>query len=160
MTASPSSTPDAGANWSGGTWPERPGQRGFDRRGQATPRFSRYSMRGGRRRKVRREEEREGSFVDLYGAQTLVLIMWVAVLNAADSFFTIHHLQAGGIELNPVAAAMLDTGREGFVLAKAAMISVALLVLCMHKNFLLARLGLLASIATYSALVIYHIWLL
>ncbi|MCB9915496.1 MAG: hypothetical protein H6828_10160 [Planctomycetes bacterium] len=134
--------------------------RGPDRRRRPTPRFSRYTFFGGRRRRVRREEGREGAFVDLYGTGTLLALCWVALMNAADSFFTIYHLQVGGIELNPVAAALLNTGRTGFVLGKAALISVALLVLCLHRNFLLARLGLVTSVLTYTALVVYHLWLL
>ena len=63
--------------------------RGPDRRKRATPRFSRYSLWGGRRKSVRREEEREGSFVDLYGQRLLLLLLWVALMNVADSFFTL-----------------------------------------------------------------------
>lgn len=134
--------------------------RGLDRRTSDTPRFSKYSLRGGRRKEVRRDEEREGSFVDLYSPAILGLIFWVGLMNAADSFFTIFHLQVGGIELNPVAALLLETGRIGFVFGKAIMVTLALLVLCMHKNFYLARWGLAASVATYTALVGYHLWLL
>ncbi len=98
--------------------------------------------------------------MDLYQPWMLGLIGWVALMNAADSFFTIFHLQVGGIELNPIAAMLLETGRVGFVLGKATMITLALLVLCMHKNFYLARWGLGASVATYTGLVGYHLWLL
>lgn len=135
-------------------------KRGPNRRQRDTPRLSRFSLSGGRRRSVRRDEEREGSFVDLYSPLVLFLIGWVALMNSADSFFTIYHLQVGGIELNPVAAALLETGRLGFVLGKAVMITLALLVLCLHKNFYLARIGLSAAVATYTALVGYHLWLL
>jgi len=134
--------------------------RGPDRRQQATPRLSRYSFLGGRRVSVRRVEEREGAFVDLYRPTILALLCWVALMNSADSFFTIYHLQVGGIELNPLAAALLETGRLGFVLGKSVLIALALLVLCMHKNFALARIGLGAALATYTALVAYHISLL
>ena len=137
-----------------------PAKRRQDRRQRGTPRLSRYSLWGGRRRQVRRDAEREGSFVDLYSPGVLALIAWVALMNSADSFFTIFHLQVGGIELNPVAAALLETGRLGFVLGKAVMITLALLVLALHKNFYLARMGLGAACTTYTALVGYHIWLL
>lgn len=131
-----------------------------DRRSRATPRLSRYSLWGGRRRKIRRQEEREGAYVDLYSPMLLALLAWVALMNSADSFFTLYHLQVGGIELNPFAALLLETGRLGFVLCKSALISLALLVLCVHKNFILARIGLGTSLATYTLLVGYHLWLL
>lgn len=133
------------------------GRQRFDRRRQATPRFSRFSLFGGRRRGPRRSSERTGSFVDLYSKRLWALLLWVAAMNLADSYFTLVHLQAGGVELNPVADALLRTGRIGFVLSKSVLIGLALVVLCVHKNFLMARIGLLASAGIYTALVLYHL---
>ncbi|MBL4769551.1 MAG: hypothetical protein JKY61_00005, partial [Planctomycetes bacterium] len=92
--------------------------RGLDRRKQPTSRFSRYSFGGGRRRNVRRPDEREGTYVDLYGLGILLAAIWVALMNTGDSYFTLVHLQSGGIELNPFAQMLLRTGRFGFVIAK------------------------------------------
>ncbi len=131
--------------------------RGFDRRTEPTPRFSRFALTGGRRRGPRREVEQEGSFVDLYSKRLWLLILWVALMNLADSYFTLVHLQAGGVEINPVADALLQTGRLGFVLSKSLMIGAALLVLCLHKNYPLAKVGLFASAGIYTALVGYHL---
>ena len=58
----------------------------------------------------------EGSFVDLYSPGMLLAILWIALMNSADSFFTIVHLQSGGQEVNPIAGALLGTGRAEFVL--------------------------------------------
>lgn len=130
-----------------------------DRRIAPTPRFSRFSIAGGRRSSVQRGEEFEGSYVDLYSSWVLFWVLWVALMNIGDSFFTLVHLQAGGVEVNPVAAEMLKTGRFGFVFIKAVMIGAALMVLTLHKNFQLARVGLWLSTAAYTALVIYHLTL-
>ena len=135
-------------------------RRGVDRRRQPTPRLSRYSLVGGRRRSARRAGEGAHAFVDQYGAAMWALLGWVALMNACDSFFTLHHLQDGAIELNPVAAWMLTTGRVGFVVLKSVLITLPLVVLCLHKNFPLARVGLGLAAAVYTALVAYHIWLL
>ncbi len=131
--------------------------RGLDRRTSPTPRFSWFSLTGGRRTRVRREEDREGAFVDRYGTRLLLAVSWVALMNVADSFFTLVHLQAGGIEVNPVAQGLLATGRTSFVLWKSTLISLALIVLCMHKNFALARLGLWLAAGAYTLLVAYHL---
>lgn len=135
-------------------------RRGPDRRKRPTPRFSRYSLWGGRRRDVRRDEEREGTFVDQYSGRLFLLMVWIGLMNIGDSFFTLLHLQAGGIELNPFAAMLLGTGRTGFVVAKSLLISIPLLVLCLHKNFHLARVGLWVAAGCYSVLFLYHIYLL
>jgi hypothetical protein len=133
--------------------------RGPDRRRAPTPRFSRYALWGGRRREARRREEREGSFVDRYGRRVVLLVMWVALMNIGDSFFTLVHLQAGGVELNPVAKLLLTTGRWNFVFVKSILIALALLVLAVHKNFHLARIGLWTAAGTYTCLVGYHLLL-
>lgn len=132
-------------------------RRGPDRRSAPTPRFSRHTFLGGRRRGVRRGSESEGTYVDLYSLRLVLMVGWVAFMNMGDSYFTIVHLQSGGIELNPVAGYLLTTGRVGFVLAKGVMISVALLVLLLHKNFWLARIGLWVATGSYTLLNVYHL---
>jgi hypothetical protein len=131
-----------------------------DRRRGSTPRISRYSLFGGRRRGPRREEEREGSFVDRYDRPLVFILAWVAIANVADSFFTLHHLQAGGIELNPIAEELLRAGHFGFVSIKCALISMALMVLLMHKNFAAARFGIWIAGVAYTLLFAYHLILL
>jgi hypothetical protein len=133
--------------------------RGPDRRSRPTPRFSRYSLWGGRRARHRRSGEGTDAFVDRYDTSVAVVLVWVALMNVGDSFFTLTHLQSGGIELNPVAAWLLQSGRFGFVFTKCLLISLALLVLCQHKNFHLARIGLWLAAIAYTALFAYHIFL-
>lgn len=139
--------------------PEAPERRyqGPDRRKQRTPRFSRYTFWGGRRRGARRAGEGVDAFVDRYPNWLLVLLIWIAGMNIMDSFFTLVHLQSGGIELNPFAQLLLNTGREGFVIWKSLLIGSAILVLCLHKNFFLARLGIVIAGASYTALNAYHL---
>ena len=133
--------------------------RGPDRRLQPTPRLSRFALWGGRRRGPRRTEEREGSFVDVYGRSLFLVVLWIALMNIGDSFFTLVHLQAGGVELNPVAKLLLTTGRWNFVFVKSILICLALIVLAVHKNFQLARIGLWTAAGTYTCLVAYHLLL-
>jgi hypothetical protein len=133
--------------------------RGPDRRRAPTPRFSRYTLWGGRRRGTRRGQEREGTFVDVYGRRLFLLVGWIALMNVGDSFFTLVHLQAGGVELNPVAKLLLTTGRWNFVFVKSILIALALIVLAVHKNFHLARIGLWTAAGTYTCLVAYHLLL-
>lgn len=132
-------------------------KRNRDRRQRPTPRLSKYALYGGRRRRVRRTQEVEGSFVDVYSQRLWCMILWVALMNVADSYFTLVHLQSGAIELNPVAQFLLETGRVRFVLYKSTLIALSLLVLCMHKNFILARFGLWTATGAYTLLVVYHL---
>lgn len=106
---------------------------------------------------MRRTDEVEGAFVDLYTFRLWALVLWVTLMNLGDSFFTLVHLQTGGVELNPVAKSLLETGRGGFVFVKSFLIGLALCVLVIHKNFFLARIGLWTAAGTYTLLVIYHL---
>lgn len=133
------------------------GYRGPDRRQRPTPRLSRYSFFGGRRRGLRRAEEIEGSFVDLYDRPLMAVVTWVAALNLADCYFTLVHLQAGGFEVNPFADVLLQTGRVGFVALKGGLIAFALVILTIHKNFWLARVGIWGAAGVYTALTLYHL---
>jgi hypothetical protein len=137
--------------------PGRP--RGPDRRKSSTPRFSVYSLGRGRRQTIRRDEEANGAFVDRYGTRLFAIAMWIALMNVADSFFTLVHLQSGGSEINPVADLLLLAGRSEFVLLKSSLIGIALLVLCIHKNFPLAKFGLWIAAGAYTVLCGYHLLL-
>jgi len=134
-------------------------RRGPDRRMRRTPLLSRFVLRGGRRRDARRDEEREGSYVDLYPRSVVLILVWVVLMNAADSYFTLVHLQRGGTELNPIADALLRKGMIPFVAVKSLLVALALLVLCLHKNFRVARAGLWVAGGAYSLLVLYHLFL-
>jgi hypothetical protein len=134
--------------------------RGQDRRSRPTPRFSRFTFAGGRRRRPRRGGEVEGAFVDQYSRRLVMLLVWIALMNAADSFFTLIHIQNGGVELNPVAGVMLGFGRAGFVATKGALITIPLIILCQHKNFSVARAGLWLASTAYTVLLAYHLSLL
>jgi hypothetical protein len=148
VSASPSPRADAG---------EALPWRGPDRRKKKTPRLSRFTLVGGRRRKARRGDDRDGSFVDLYGTGLLLALMWIALANVADCFFTLIHLQSGGAEVNPIADLLLRTGLLNFVLLKSGLVSIALLVLCLHKNLRIARIGIFGAAAAYAVLIVYHL---
>lgn len=142
-----------------GDVPPDPIFRGPDRRKNPTPRLSRYSLWGGRRQNARRSKEGPDTFVDVYGRRLFLLVLWIALMNVGDSFFTLVHLQAGGVEINPVARLLLATGRWNFVFVKSILIGLALIVLAVHKNFHLARVGLWTAAGTYTCLVAYHLLL-
>jgi len=135
---------------------------GADRRARPTPMFSRYLFWGGRRRHVRRDEEREGSFVDIHGPWTLVVVLVIVALNVLDAFFTMLFLAHGGTELNPLVAVMLESDWHPwpFLLLKTVGIGVACAFLMIAKHFRSARIGMAFVIVGYSVLLGWHFILL
>lgn len=134
-----------------------PERRGPDRRRQPTPMLSRYSFLGGRRRGPRRDQEREGSYVDVYSRRLALLLLIFFLLTVFDSVATLVYLQKGGRELNPIAQWMIDQGDVEFVLIKGSLTGACILFVMIHKNFRYARCAIAIGFAFYFALTIYHL---
>jgi len=125
-----------------------------DRRKRPTPMLSRYSFFGGRRR-----SREPNTYTDNYGAFALSVMLLLNALNVLDSFFTLLYLQRGGAEANPIAAWMLSHGPAGFILLKTCFFGFASAILCLHKNFGRARVGIWIATAAYGLLMLYHMFL-
>ena len=124
--------------------------------------FSRFVLRGGRRRKVRREEERDGAFVDIHGAGVLFVVLSIVALNLLDAFFTLLFLSHGGTELNPAVQWVLDSTWHPwpFLLMKTVGIGIACAFLMMAKHFRSARVGMAFVLVGYTVLLGWHLTLL
>ncbi len=129
-----------------------------DRRVRPTRFFD--SLKGYRRRaKGRRRSERHNTYVDHYGLEDLLLVVGILTLNIADAFFTLHWTGRGGSEGNPLMEWLLEYGVWAFLLQKCLFVGVWLLLLVVHKNFRIARVGLWTLLALYSILLVYHLFL-
>ena len=127
-----------------------------DRRRRPTPMLSRYVLFGGRRRHVRRDEEREGAFVDLHGPVVLLVVLVIVALNVLDAFFTLLFLSHGGTELNPIVQWVLESPWHPwpFILLKTVGIGLACTFLMMAKYFRPARLGMAFVLLGYGLLLV------
>lgn len=137
-------------------------RRGGDRRRRPTPMWSRYALFGGRRRTVRRAEEREGAFVDVHGPRLLLLVLAIVALNLLDAWFTLLFLAHGGKEMNPFVQQILDLGGHPwpFVVFKTIGIGLCCAFLTLTKNFRSARFGLWFVLGGYTVLLGWHLYLL
>jgi hypothetical protein len=116
--------------------------------------ISKYSFAGGRRKSAEPD-----SYTDVYGPLTFFAMLIVTALNVLDSFFTLVYLQRGGTEANPIAELMLSQGPYFFVFSKTFVMGGALAILCLHKNFQRARIGIWIGSGLYMLLTCYHIFL-
>jgi hypothetical protein len=70
-----------------------------------------YFLLGGRRKSARRgSDKRQFIYVDQYRPWLLVAIMLLAILSLSDGLFTLHLIQRGANEVNPVMAWFLNLG--------------------------------------------------
>lgn len=132
-----------------------------DRRLKPTPILSRYTFFRGRRSSFRRREDRlRGGYVDRYGHRLFTVLLWIVVLNVFDALFTHMILACGGTELNPIADWAITTFGHHFIVWKLAVIGCALLLLCLHSKFSLAKAAIAMAVILYSGVVFYQVVLI
>ncbi len=112
-----------------------------------------------RRRRGRRLGERDNIYVDSYTRHDVALMLGVFVLNILDAFFTLRWLGMGGSEGNPLMDALIRTSDMIFVLQKCLVVGLWLLILVIHKNFRIARVGLWVGLILYAGILFYHFFL-
>lgn len=97
-----------------------------------------------------------GGYVDRYTKRDVALLLAIFLLNVADAFMTMLWLHRGGREANPIMDFFLDIGPAAFLFQKCLVVGFWLILLLVHKNFRFAKIGLYASLAVYSVLLIVH----
>ncbi len=131
-----------------------------DRRRQPTPGLSRYTFFG-RRRTIRRGPDRlKGGYVDRYSSKLLLVVVLIISLNVLDALFTMMVLELRGWELNPVVQAAITLHGDSFWIWKFLIVSISLILLCLHSKFRLVKPILLGICVIYIAIVLYQITLL
>ena len=126
-----------------------------DRRKQPTPGISRFILRGRRRTFRRKEDQNRGGYVDHFSSGLLFLLILVAGLNVLDALFTMMILDDGGWEINPVVRSVIQLYGDGFWIWKLALVSVSLILLCLHSKFRLV-MPILFGITAFSIVVILY----
>ncbi len=131
-----------------------------DRREKPTPALSRYTFFG-RRRAIRRAQEREkGGYVDRYSHVLFFFLVLVLGLNILDSIFTMMILDMKGWELNPIVQSVMNLHGDKFWIWKFGIVSVSLILLCLHSRFKWVKGTLVAVTAIYFLVVLYQLTIL
>jgi len=130
-----------------------------DRRKKTTYGLSRYSLWGRRRTFRRKEDQNRGGYVDLYSSGLLFLLILVAGLNVLDALFTMMILDDGGWEINPVVRSVIQLYGNGFWIWKFTIVSISLILLCLHSKFRLVIPVILGITAISISVILYQIFL-
>jgi predicted membrane protein len=130
-----------------------------DRRKQPTPALSRFTVRGLRRSFRRKEEQKRGGYIDRYGSGLLFLIVLIVGFNVMDAWLTMIILKDGGWEINPVVSSVIQLYGDRFWIWKFAIVSVPLILLCLHSKFRLAVPAIWAISFFYMIAVLFQILL-
>lgn len=131
-----------------------------DRRKKPTPALSRYILWGRRRTFRRKEEQERGGYVDHYEWELLLPLVLISGLNILDSFFTMIILEEGGWEVNPVVRSVIQLYGDRFWVWKFAIVSLPLILLCLHSKFRLVTAIVFGISLIKIAIVLYQISIL
>jgi hypothetical protein len=131
-----------------------------DRRKKPTPGLSRYTFLGRRRHLRRKEESKQGGYVDKYSPSLLFFLILILGLNVLDALFTIMILEREGWEANPVVRSVMDLHGNQFWIWKFAIVSTCLVMLCLHSKFKRVKAIIIGISAIYTAVILYQIYLL
>jgi len=122
--------------------------------------LSRFSVRG-RRGSFRREKDRKkGGYVDRYGPGLLLLLILILGLNVLDALLTMMILNDGGWEANPVVRSVIHLYGDRFWVWKFFIVSVPIIILCLHSKFRLVMPVLYGISAIYIAVVLFQVLLI
>ncbi len=122
--------------------------------------MSRFALRGRRRTFRRKGDQGTGGYVDRYGPGLLFLLVLVLGLNVLDAFLTLMILEDGGLEVNPVVCSVIQLYGDRFWVWKFVMVSVPLILLCLHSKFRLVIPVLLGITAIYMTVIFFQVWLI
>jgi hypothetical protein len=132
----------------------------IERRKKPTRRWSWFTFFG-RRRALRRKTDREkGGYVDRYSHIFFFLLFLILGLNILDSLFTMMIIDLGGQEFNPLVRAFIELHGDMFWIWRFVIASVALVLLYLHRGFILVRRMIIAIGFIYMVVVVYQMYLI
>ena len=107
---------------------------GYDRRHRKLGILSKYWLTG-RRAGVRREEDKQRAYrIDRHSSRTLAVILLIVILSIIDAILTLHLVDRGATELNPVMNYYLGHGPLAFFWVKYMLTSAALIIILTNKT--------------------------
>ncbi len=130
-----------------------------DRRKCPTPMFSRYTLYGGRRKNIRREEDRKRHhYVDVYSPELFCILLSILLVSCVDAYLTLLMIEEKIVtEANPVMAFYLDFGALPFFAFKYSLTAIPVIILCIMKNSFITRIGLFSAMVIYLLVVLYEL---
>ena len=117
-----------------------------------------------RRRRIRREEDRDQTFLDWHPAHLLVVCTAILVLSVIDGLLTVQLVGAGVKQINPMIAYFVSTDPGVFALSKVALTTLGVfgLVLTAHMriyDLVKSSTLLYGFLLVYVMLVVYECYL-
>jgi len=132
----------------------------LNRRKKPTSILSQHTITGHRCTLRRKEDQEKGGYIDRYGNGLLIWALTLLALNILDAALTQIILARGGYEVNPIMQWLIETCGDHFISWKFAIISVSIIIVCLHSKFQDTKLVFYFSMLIYSIVVIHQMVLI
>jgi hypothetical protein len=131
----------------------------MDRRKKPTPRWSWFTFFGRRRTFRRKTDRKKGGYVDRYSYILFFLLVLILGLNILDSLFTMMIIDLGDQESNPLLRSFIELHGDMFWIWRLVIASIALVLLYLHRGFIMVRRMIIAICSIYIVIVVYQMYL-
>ncbi len=131
-----------------------------DRRIKPTPHWSWFTFFGRRKSLRRKKDQERGGYVDRYSYILFFLLVLILGLNILDSLFTMMIIDLGGQEVNPLVRAFIELHGDMFWIWRFVIASIALILLYLHRGFIMVRRMIIAIGSIYIVIVVYQMYLI
>jgi len=129
-----------------------------DRRKRQVPPL-RYIIFGGRRKSIRRKEDRDKLIIlDLYSNGIFALAIVILALSALDGLLTLYLTNSGSSELNPFMSFLIDFNPRFYLAVKCIITTAAIIFLIAMRNYKSKIFGIrISKLLTTTALAFFVI---
>jgi hypothetical protein len=105
-------------------------------------------------------DQQRGGYIDWYGPGLFFLLLLIVGLNILDALCTLMILDYGAWELNPLVRSAIGLYGDKFWVWKFAIVSICLLLLCIHIQFKPIKTIIVTISSVYIGIVLYEIFLI
>jgi hypothetical protein len=98
--------------------------------------------------------------MDRYSSELFFFLILIVGLNILDALFTMMILDSGGWEANPIVDSVIALFGDKFWVWKFAIVSVSLIVLCLHSKFKFVKAVILGITVIYIGIVLHQLALI
>jgi len=131
-----------------------------DRRKKPTPMLSWYTFFGWRQGFRRKSDREKGGYIDRYSSKLFLLFFSILCLNIVDVSLTHTITYQKGWKLNPMIRFVMEMSGERFWIWKFVIISIVLILLCLHINFKPVKTITVSLSSIYFLIILYQVFLL
>jgi hypothetical protein len=139
---------------------------GADRRKRKIPPLK-YILFGGRRKSIRRKEDRDKLIIlDVYSNGIFAIAIIILALSALDGLLTLYLMSSGAKEMNPFMAYLIDFNPRFYLAVKCIITTAAIIFLIVIRNYKSKLLGvrisklLTTTALAFFAIIVYQLYLI